>query len=81
MPRNVAHAAALFLHGVALATEAARLGLLLLSGSAPEDTALVAEAAVDGLIAFALAPMTRCWARRWGAACPWSWWTSGSRDK
>ncbi len=48
-------AAVLFLQGVSLATEAARLGLLLLSGSAPEDTALVAEAAVDGLITFALA--------------------------
>jgi len=48
-------AAVLFLQGVSLATEAARLGLLLLSGSAPEDTALVAEAAVDGLIVFALA--------------------------
>ncbi len=48
-------AAVFFLQGVSLATEAARLGLLLLSGSAPEDTALVAEAAVDGLIVFALA--------------------------
>ena len=48
-------AAVPFLQGVSLATEAARLGLLLLSGSAPEDTALVAEAAVDGLITFALA--------------------------
>ncbi len=55
MPRNAAHDAALFLQGVSLATEAARLGLLLLSGSAPVDTALVAEVAVDDLIAFALA--------------------------
>lgn len=48
-------AAVLFLQGVSLATEAARLGLLLISGDAGADHALVAEAAVDGIIAFALA--------------------------
>lgn len=48
-------AAVLFLQGVSSATEEARLGLLLLSGAAPEDPAIVAGAAVDGLIALALA--------------------------
>jgi DNA-binding LacI/PurR family transcriptional regulator len=48
-------AAILFLQGVSQATEAAHLSVLLLSGSAPADVPLVAEAAVDGLLTFALA--------------------------
>lgn len=48
-------AAVLFLQGVSVATEAARLGLLLLSGAAHEEVAIVTEAAVDGIISFAMA--------------------------
>jgi DNA-binding LacI/PurR family transcriptional regulator len=47
-------AAVLFLQGFSLATEPARLRLLLLSGL-PGERALVAEAAVDALVSFALA--------------------------
>jgi DNA-binding LacI/PurR family transcriptional regulator len=43
------------MQGVSLATEAARLGLLLLSGAALEDSTMVSEAAVDGIIVMALA--------------------------
>jgi DNA-binding LacI/PurR family transcriptional regulator len=47
-------AAVLFLQGVSLATEAGHFGLLLLSGASGEDHRIVSEAAVDGIIAFAL---------------------------
>ncbi len=60
-------AAVIFLQGVSLATEAAHLGLLLLSASDPDDPSLVNEAAVDGLIAFAMAehvPLLDAAARR-----------------
>lgn len=46
-------AAVLLLQGVSLATEAGRLGLLLLSGAA-HDPSIVTEAAVDGLIVLAM---------------------------
>lgn len=44
----------LFTQGISLASEAARLGLLLLSGSSPQDPAMVGDAAVDGIIAIAM---------------------------
>lgn len=48
-------AAVLVLQGISQATEAAHLGLLLLSGSALDAPPRVARAVVDGLITFALA--------------------------
>jgi DNA-binding LacI/PurR family transcriptional regulator len=48
-------AAVLFTQGVSLASEPAHLGLLLLSGTDPEDPATVTEAAVDGMLAVSVA--------------------------